>query len=74
MPKSNSDADENDSLTSDEEAMGPTVGRVELQDVQSAPAAEGGGSSLQPPRPIAKFRSSVNKVHGLLSSSSIESC
>ncbi|CAE6384301.1 unnamed protein product [Rhizoctonia solani] len=70
MPKSNSDADENDSLTSDEEAMGPTVGRVEPQDIQSAPAAlagelgaaEGGGSSLQPPRPIAKFRSSVNKI------------
>ncbi|KAF8709447.1 CorA-like Mg2+ transporter protein, partial [Rhizoctonia solani] len=70
MPKSNSDADENDSLTSDEEAVGPTIGRVELQGVQSAPAAlageesviqevEGGGSSLQPPRPIAKFRSSV---------------
>ncbi|KAH7343946.1 hypothetical protein B0J17DRAFT_644634 [Rhizoctonia solani] len=73
MPKSNSDADENDSLTSDDEAMGPTVGRVELQDVQSAPAAlevgsnvdevGGGDSSLRPPvRPIAKLRSSVNKV------------
>ncbi|CAE6419321.1 unnamed protein product [Rhizoctonia solani] len=73
MPKSNSDADENDSLTSDDEVMGPTVGRVELQDVQSAPAAldggsnvdevGGGSSSLRPPvRPNAKFRSSVNKV------------
>ncbi|CAE6429771.1 unnamed protein product [Rhizoctonia solani] len=73
MPKSNSDADENDSLTSDEEAVGPTIGRVELQNVQSAPAAlsensnidevRAQGSSLQPPtRPITKLRSSVNKI------------
>ncbi|CUA70320.1 hypothetical protein RSOLAG22IIIB_00675 [Rhizoctonia solani] len=74
MPKSNSDADENDSLTSDDEAVGPTVGRVEPQNVQSAPAAlsenlnreEAGiseGNSLRPPeRPIAKLRSSVNKI------------
>ncbi|KAG8768671.1 hypothetical protein FRC12_005444 [Ceratobasidium sp. 428] len=37
MPKSNSDADENDSLTSDDEVVGPTTGRVNPQDV--APAA-----------------------------------
>ncbi|QRV73043.1 CorA-like magnesium transporter protein [Ceratobasidium sp. AG-Ba] len=33
MPKSNSDADENDSLTSDDEAVGPTTGRVTAGDV-----------------------------------------
>ncbi|CAE7123085.1 unnamed protein product [Rhizoctonia solani] len=75
MPRSNSDADENDSLTSDDEAVGPTVGRVEIENVQSAPAAlpetpnrgeTGQDSSLRPPaRPIAKFRSSVNKVISL---------
>ncbi|KAG8690469.1 hypothetical protein FRC11_011415 [Ceratobasidium sp. 423] len=75
MPRSNSDADENDSLTSDDEAVGPTVGHVDLQNMQSAPAAPaggpnvdeaGGGSSLlEPPTrptPITKFQSSVNKV------------
>ncbi|CAE6523140.1 unnamed protein product, partial [Rhizoctonia solani] len=72
MPKSNSDADENDSLTSDDEAVGPTVGRTELQNVQSAPATfsensnrnEGGeGNLLQPPtRPITKLRTSVHKA------------
>ncbi|KDN48125.1 hypothetical protein RSAG8_03141, partial [Rhizoctonia solani AG-8 WAC10335] len=72
MPKSNSDADENDSLTSDDEAVGPTVGRTELQNVQSAPATfsensnrnEGGeGNLLQPPtRPITKLRTSVHKI------------
>jgi len=79
MPKSNSDADENDSLTSDDEAVGPTIGRVNPEDVQPAVSRssytnrggintedevnEGGSNSLRPPeRPIAKFRSSVNKV------------
>ncbi|KAJ1308495.1 hypothetical protein OPQ81_004199 [Rhizoctonia solani] len=77
MPKSNSDADENESLTSDDEAISPTVGRVEPQGMKSAPAAlsgdlnsrdEVGGDASQlqpPPRPIAKFRSSVNKVIAL---------
>ena len=85
MPKSNSDADENDSLTSDEEAVGPTLARVNPEDVQpqpqsrsqSTPAILNGvdlsakdlfeddapSSSLRPSqRPLAKFRSSVNKI------------
>jgi hypothetical protein len=79
MPKSNSDADENDSLTSDDEAVGPTTGRVNPEDVQPAASRpsytngdrmatedvieEGSSNRLRPPeRPIAKFRSSVNKV------------
>lgn len=74
MPRSNSDADENDSLTSDDEAVGPTSGRVNdnAGDVRPAVSyrpsttgndtgAEGGSNGLRPP-PIAKFRSSVNKV------------
>ncbi|KAG8743373.1 hypothetical protein FRC10_012177 [Ceratobasidium sp. 414] len=36
MPRSNSDADENDSLTSDDEAVGPTTGRANPRD--AAPA------------------------------------
>lgn len=73
MPKSNSDADENDSLTSDDEAMGPTSERVDDRPAVSyRPSTTGNdiiededmdNGLLRPPqRPIAKFRSSVNKV------------
>ncbi|KAF8607725.1 hypothetical protein BDV93DRAFT_519744 [Ceratobasidium sp. AG-I] len=78
MPKSNSDADENDSLTSDDEAMGPTSGRVGENSRDDRPAVSYRPSTtgndivedgdrddglLRPPQvPIAKFRSSVNKI------------
>lgn len=75
MPKSNSDADENESLTSDEEALSPTVGRVGPHDARSAPAPLNGNHSnsgnvsgdrvnllSSPQQSIAKFRSSVHKV------------
>lgn len=82
MPRSNSDADENDSLTSDDEAVGPTSGPINgnADDVRTAVSyqpdttgnevgAEGVESGSSPPeRPIDRFRSAANKVlHRFLS-------
>lgn len=82
MPRTNSDADERASLTSDDEAVGPTSGRINENGDDIRPAAsyqpstteydvdaESVRSGLKPSEtPIAKFRSSVNKVcHKFLS-------